>query len=163
LDTIKLYFSKRKYFLFLLGSLGFVAVGVFLLIKGKQDAAVAAWLSIIFFGACSLAFIFPLFDARPRIILDDKGLFDRTLGVGLIPWSEITGAYAKSMRGNDFISLELKDDEKWLNKLSRFKRLLTLGNKSLGFTAINLNLSGVSVDTQQIYELVINQIKLNRN
>lgn len=158
---IKLYASKRKYSLFLGISLIFVISGIFLMLQNDSEARVVGLLCTVFFGLCVAVFIFQLFDAKPRIIIDDAGILDRTLGVGLIPWTEITNTYLGSISGNDFICLELKDEALWVNKLSAIKRGLTKGNKALGYGSLNINLSGVKADAQvilEIMELKISQV-----
>lgn len=102
--------SRWKYLLFLLVSLGFVAGGIFILrIPNSTIDRWTGWATILFFGAGAALFIRQLFDARPRLTINEQGIDDRTLGVGLIPWSEITNAYVKSIKGNDFVCLILRD------------------------------------------------------
>jgi hypothetical protein len=43
---------------------------------------------VAFFALCAAVFIRQLFDTRPRILIDDQGLTDRTIGAGLIAWSD---------------------------------------------------------------------------
>ncbi|GGA37572.1 hypothetical protein GCM10010981_28410 [Dyella nitratireducens] len=112
-------------------------------------------MSILFFGAGIPLFLWQLLDARPRLVIDDQGVFDRTLGVGVIPWSEITGAYVRSVNSADFICLELRDPTPWLQRLSPIKRAMVSANEAMGFTALNLNLSGVAADVQQVHELIV--------
>lgn len=145
--------SRARYLLLLAASLGFVAAGVFILLAGGK--AVAGWMAILFFGACSLVFVQQMLDAKPRLIIADEGVFDRTLGIGMIPWWEIQGAFVKSISGNDFICLQLADPGKYLDRLSDVRRAMTTANEALGFTPISLNMSGLAVDTTEIFELVM--------
>ena len=109
-----------------------------------------AWAVICFFGAGIPLFIRGILDSRPRLTIDDHGICDRTLGVGAIPWSEITDAYARSIQGNDFICLTVRDPEMWLHRLSPVKQAMVKANRALGFSELNINLSGVDADTAQI-------------
>ena len=77
------------------------------------------------------------------------------MGVGLIPWAEIENAYVKSIERNDFICLEVRDPNLWLHKLSPVQKAMVSTNMKLGFTQLNVNLSGVNVSTQQIHELIL--------
>ncbi|MEW6734112.1 MAG: STM3941 family protein, partial [Acidobacteriota bacterium] len=95
-----------------------------------------------------------ILDSRPRIIIDDQGILDRTLGVGLIPWNEIDAAYLNSINGNYFISLELRNPEIFLARLSNVQRKLASANRALGFSDINVNLSGVDKRSEEIFKVV---------
>jgi hypothetical protein len=155
MESVRLENSKRKYFLLLLVATAFVVLGVFIIWHAKPGDAWIGWLNIGFFGLGILLFAWQLFDRRPRITIDANGVFDRTLGVGIIPWNEITGAYLASIHDNAFICLELSDPEFWLSKLSRAKRLVVRANKALGFAELNLNLSGVNADADEVLQLVL--------
>lgn len=148
--------SRWKYVLLLIGSLGFVAAGIWMLIKGEWFG----WLAILFFGSGIPIFIWQIADARPRLIIDEQGVLDRTLGVGRIAWSDIEAAYVRSINGNDFICLELKNSEKYGQKLSKVKRAMASANRGLGFTDFNLNLSGVDARTDEIFELLMKYCQL---
>jgi len=138
--------------------------GVFILImeySGRHRSSrgtMAGWSGIIFFGGCALVAVWQLIDSRPRLIIDEVGIFDRTLGVGVIPWAEIQGAYLRSVSGNDFICLHLRDSDRYLQRTNAVKRALAGANAALGFTPISLNLSGVAADSNDILELILKRI-----
>lgn len=147
--------SRGKLLLLLLAALAFVAGGLFILAHGRPGEAWVGWAGIVFFGACAAVFVRQLLDARPRLVIDDIGILDRTLGVGLIPWQDIAGAYLRSLQGNHFICLELRDPAPWLAKLSAVQRAMTAANEALGFTPLSLNLAGVAADPRQVLELIL--------
>ena len=132
--------------------------GIFILKHGNTSDAWIGWMSIVFFGAGIPLFAWQLIDSRPRLVIDNQGILDRTLGVGVIPWPEITGAYLKSIQGNSFICLEVRDPERWLGQLSPVKRAMVSANEALGFTVLNLNLSAVAAEPSQILELILKTI-----
>jgi hypothetical protein len=143
--------SRWKLVLLLIACIGFVAAGIWMVIEGEWFG----WFSILFFGSGIPIFIWQIADSRPRLIMDARGVLDRTLGVGYIAWSDIQAAYVRSISGNDFICLELKNPEKYARKLSKVKRAMSAANRNLGFTDFNLNLSGIDARTDEIFELVI--------
>lgn len=155
--------SKLEYFLLLVGSLGFVAAGIFILNHGNSTDSWIGWMAIIFFGSGIPLFGWQLADSRPRLVIDEQGILDRTLGVGIIPWSEITGAYLRSIQGNSFICLEVLNPERWLERLSPIKRAMVPANEALGFTVLNLNLSAVSAEPAELLELILKTIALRQN
>ena len=143
--------SRWKYFLLLIGCIGFVTAGIWMVTDGKSFG----WLAILFFGTGIPISIWQIADSRPRLIIDGHGVLDRTLGVGRIAWSDIEAAYVRSISGNDFICLELKNAEEYAQKLSKVKRAMAAANRNLGFTDFNLNLSGVNARTDEVFELVM--------
>ena len=147
--------SRIKFAFLILVAAGFVILGVFILVKGKSTDAWIGWSSIAFFGLGIPLFAKQLFDARPRVILDEAGVFDRTLGVGIIPWSEISGAYLKVIHGNAFICLVLKDSSRWTQNLSSTQRALVSAYEKLGFQPLNINLSGTAVDAELVLDVVL--------
>jgi hypothetical protein len=143
--------SRWKYVLMLVASIGFVVAGIWMVIRGKPFG----WVGVVFFGSGIPIFVWQLADSRPRLVVDERGVLDRTLGVGLIVWGDIEAAYVRSINGNDFICLELRNREQYWRKLSKVKRAMAAANRSLGFTDFNLNLSGVDVNTDELFELVM--------
>ncbi|MBD9370683.1 STM3941 family protein [Xanthomonas sp. XNM01] len=153
--------SRVRYALLLLLSLPFVAIGALLL---KRDpASLVGWANVLFFGASALVFAWQVVDPQPRLVFSDQGVLDRTLGVGLIPWAEIDGAYLASMNGNRFLCLELRDPERWVGKLGRVQRALVAGNVALGFTPISLNLSCIVGDPLTIQAHVLAMAAASRD
>jgi hypothetical protein len=143
--------SRWKYVPLLIGSFGFVAAGIWMVIQGEAFG----WIALAFFGSGVPIFIWQIVDSRPRLIIDERGVSDRTLGIGRIRWSDIEAAYVRSIAGNDFICLELKNPEKYKQKLSKVKRAMASANRGLGFTDFNLNLSGVDASTDEVFELLM--------
>ena len=151
MDKLIIKNSRWKYVLLLIVCIGFVTAGIGMVINGERFG----WLGILFFGSGIPLLIWQIADSRPRLVIDEQGVLDRTLGVGCIAWSDIEEAYVRSISGNDFICLILKNPEKYAQKLSKVKRAMASANRGLGFTDFNLNLSGVDARTDEIFELIM--------
>ncbi len=139
--------------LLLVCSSAFVLGGVFILARSPEKWV--GWMSIVFFGACSLVCVWQIFDSRPRLTVDDEGVLDRTLGVGIVRWEDIEGAYKRSIASNDFICLRLRNTADYLARLSKVKQAMTSANEALGFTPLSINLSGIHGMTDQVLELIL--------
>lgn len=155
--------SRLKYALLLLCALGLVAYGIFLIFEGKPSNLWLGWMWVAFFGAGVLFFAKQLLDDRPRVVLDEIGVFDRTLGLERIPWSEIAGAYVRSAQGSAFVCLELRDADRWTRKLSRTRQALVATNVKLGFQPLNINLSGTAVDPGLVLDVVLKKSAEHRS
>lgn len=81
--------SRRKYIGLAAMCVPFVAIGGLMLMfpkSGSLKETLAGWAGVIFFGLCLIVFLRQIFDSRPRIVIDESGIFDRTLSVGTIEW-----------------------------------------------------------------------------
>lgn len=158
--------SRIKAVLLTLVSIAFVAGGVFILLSSNDRAAsrrgvsakAAGWGAIVLFGGCSVVGFMQVLDSRPRLVIDDEGVFDRTLRCGKIPWTDMMGARLQIIGSQPFICLELRDEERHLAAISPTRRALVAANRALGFSAFSLNLPQVDADPQEVFELVSRSI-----
>ncbi len=155
-----IYFnSKLKYVLFLLMSVAFVAIGAFMVLDGEK--VLIGWLCGGLFFLAIPIFLWQIFDSRPRLILDENGVIDRRLGVGKIFWKDIKGLSVRTAYKNDCVCLEMDEDsnQRYLSNVSSFKRKLLTANVALGWPLLNLNLSGVNVSTEEIFQTIVQRIE----
>src|SRR5881397_2362895 len=155
--------SRLRLFVLALAGACFVAGGVFLLAVDKSpEGTLVGWMSIVFFGGCTLVFVWQLFDTRPRLIIDDRGVWDRALKVGVVEWHDISDAYVKHIQGNPFVCIALRDPTKYTRRLSPLLRRMASLNRALGFTELSLNLTGTDLDAEQIRELIVKEMVVRR-
>lgn len=152
MQRIVIHSSRTRVILLLVVSVCFVAGGVLLLAAGGP--APVAWMSIIFFGGCAVVIGLQVFDTRPRIVIDDRGIVDRTLKVGLIEWPDIRSAFLAHIQGNPFLCLDLVDPAKYVERLSPMMRHMVALNRKLGFTDLSLNLTATRVEPERLEELI---------
>jgi hypothetical protein len=163
MDSIVIGNSRLKYIVLSIGSLGFVAGGIFLALRPTLYEQLAGWPAILFFGACAIVGIRQVADTTPRLVINESGVFDRTLGIGVIKWSDIEGAVVQSIHQNPFICLKLRNEDSYLTKLTSTGRALVAANIQLGFSAINLNLSGVDADADAICALILKRAAISQS
>lgn len=65
--------SRWKYVLLLIGSLGFVVVGIQMVIKGEWFG----WFAILFFGSGIPIFIWQIANSRPQLTIGEHGVVDQ--------------------------------------------------------------------------------------
>ena len=152
MERIVIAGSRMRYLIYLVVASCFVAAGVLLL--ALRQSPLVAWLNIIFFGAGVVVFALQVADRRPRIIIDDQGILDRTLKVGTIDWADIRAVFLKRSQDQPFICLELVDPSKYTQRLSPLLRRMVQLNRKLGFTDLSLNLAGTRVNPEQVEELL---------
>jgi hypothetical protein len=140
--------SRLRYVPLLVASVAFVAIGLVLALRTPHR--LVGWSNVAFFGACAATFCRQVVAVRPRLVIDERGVFDRTLGVGVIPWSEIVAVAPRRMVGYPFVGLTLRDPSAFTRRLPAWQRVLTRGNRAVGFEPLNLNLGGLPVDLERV-------------
>lgn len=150
-EPIILRNSKWRAVMYGLLSSVFVAVGIWMVTTDhSQKAQIVGWLNFAFFGAGLAVFVCQLFDNRPRITITAEGIEDRTLKMGVIEWSDILGARVVRISRPAFIGLELVDENKYLSRLPGWSAKLAEANEAIGFSRVNLNLAGLSVNPDKL-------------
>jgi hypothetical protein len=139
--------SRLRSALLLGGAVAFVAIGALLVRAGHPFVGGA---SVVFFGAGIPKLLRLLLDTRPRLVIDEQGVLDRALGVGLIPWSEITGASVRALSGQRFVCLEVRDPRFFTAQLGSLRRALLRANRALGFPELSLSVSDLPVGADEV-------------
>lgn len=153
--------SRGRWIVLLVVSLCFVAGGIFILKVG--GAPRVGWMNVVFFGGCAAVFAWQMADSGPRLVFGDQGVFDRTLRVGVIEWNDIEDAALASIHGNPFVCLYLRDEAKYIARLSPLMRRMVQLNRRMGFPALSLNLTGVDADPEAVHALIMRELATRRN
>jgi len=148
--------SKARFaFLRLFAALPVACCGVMLSDPTCTPAErVASWCGIVMFGSCEAFFLWMYLDRRARIIIDSEGVFDRLLGLGRIPWTEILGARLEFMGEDAMVCLELRDPQEWIARLPARHRFLAPANQAIGFSQFNLIISNLDAAPEQVFALI---------
>ncbi len=153
--------SKKKYFLSLLICAVFVFIGIWILrTDASTKAQLIGWCNAGFFGLGALVLVRQLFDSRPRITITETGITDRTLNLGEIEWADIEDALLMRIQREHFIALKLRDEQKYLSRLSSTHQGLASANTAFGFNRINVNLSGVDCNPRVILDLIAERVDI---
>jgi hypothetical protein len=138
-NPIVIPLSTVKIVLLLLGSIAFVAVGLWLWSHAEEIRyrhplyiRAAAGAAVGFFGLCGIFGLFKLFDYAPGLIVDDEGIIDNSSGIsaGRIPWSDIRGFEIRTVQNQRFLTIEVHNPEKYVQRAHVLKRPLVAFNAS---------------------------------
>jgi len=125
--------SIPKTLLTLLGCAGFTGIGIWSLTTRpltSQDLLVGV-LCITFFGMGGLVGVYMLFDTRPRVLLNEQGVWVRGWKGCPIPWSDVERVWKYEQRVGlayggqveiDYVCLSLKHAAKLRNKQGSIAR-----------------------------------------
>ena len=149
--------TNRRFWLWRgLGAIPMAALGGAMFVtEGWRSAA--GWFGIVgvlFFGIAAVVGLWQGTRRGPRLTLNDEGVLDRTLKVGVIAWSDIVGVEPYGVAGQPFVGLRLRDPSKYLERTSGMGRLLAWLNSGSGFP-LSLNLVGLDADPSRVLDLII--------
>ncbi|MEL6871074.1 MAG: STM3941 family protein [Pseudomonadota bacterium] len=161
--------SKVKIVIALLGIIVFVALGAWLLsldaesIEGQRRFSNVTFVhglgvvSIVFFGLCGVLGVRKLLDRSPGLILSKEGILDNSSGISLerIPWSEVTGISEYQIQRQKFISIQLKDPEKYINKANALKRMTHRANMKMCGTPMNISANSLKMSYDELRDTII--------
>ncbi len=163
MEKVEIKFKRTKEIILILLALFTLICGLWLMfIAQAANEKVISQIVLIFFGFLLLLILKQIFYNAPRLlIIDDKGIEDTSLGVGKIYWDDIETAYLNNVLTNKFISLKIKDVEKYLSRLSKSSRIIATSNTGYGFEIFNLHLVGSTISQKDLLNLINSRINPN--
>lgn len=179
-DIIEIPLSKRKLAKLLIFSVLFLIAGFWLATTDRQVnnvvfdnpiiKGVGAYGSIVMGFLGIYFFTKKLFDKRPGLILNEKGIYDNTsaFSFGLIPWSDICEISAASIQASiaskqHFITIKLVDPGKYIARERNFfkKKLLQANAKYYG-SPIHISANGIKADHNDLLIVVKDYFQKHR-
>lgn len=149
-----LYKSRSKAVKVLLLSSMFVIAGVYLL-NQPNTSKFMAWLCILFFGMGIPFGLFQLLDRRPQIVINELGIFDRTIHQDFINWEIIHDAYLVSVHRQKFICLVVDENFEPSKTKGKFGQKMASLSKAMGFQELNVNVGSVQVDAERLMAFIL--------
>lgn len=160
---VRIELSKMKILLLVAGSLLFAAIGAFL-VRGDTVAQAVGIISILFFGSTGLFGIYKLFDSRPGLIINDKGIQDYSSAVGsrFIAWDQIRDIDVDKVQSTRFLFIFVNDPEAIMKKEGPVKRaMMRLNNRFYG-TPVSISSSSLKCDFDDLITAVAKRLKEHR-
>ncbi|QLG45065.1 STM3941 family protein [Costertonia aggregata] len=166
-NNIEVPLSKAKMSFIILGCLLFVALGVFMLLNAEEMQTrkfSPIWIigfggvAAVFFGGICIAVIKKIFDKKPGLKIDEKGIWDNSSGVsaGLVEWVDIVGFRKISVSGTRFLLIDVHNPEKYLgNVKGALKRQAMKANLRKYGTPISISSNGLSIRFKNLEELMV--------
>jgi hypothetical protein len=88
------------------------------------------------------------------ILLDDEGIFDRRLKVGVIRWEDIRRVVPHEVEGGEYISLELHDAKAYEARRPLWLKLLSQVQRVHGMGSISISVSGLDIDSRTLFDKI---------
>jgi hypothetical protein len=142
MDEIKLYKSKRKALRIFLLATPLIAAAIWMILRVESSNVdrIMGWIGTLFFGFAVFVGVFHLLDKRPQIIINEIGIYDRTMHNTFINWEIIKNAYPINIHGQHFICLVVPENFKPSNKKSIFYKSFAKLNELIGAQELNIHL-----------------------
>jgi hypothetical protein len=166
MDRTEIYTSRKKSMVLLIGSIAFVALGIWLLFDADNFARGIGIASILFFGL-------GIFMSMKRLIKSEIALIIDPIGLNVNPkkslteyikWNEILGFEEIKIQSTRIIVICVKDPEYWIDKeVSAIRKKLMQFNYNNYNSPFNIAASGLDISSNELNEKLNNYFKKYKN
>jgi hypothetical protein len=155
--------SKSKVALLVLGSVAFVGAGIWIWSIAETQTLFnplymkgVALASVSFFGLCGIYGCIKIFDRRPGLIIDAEGIVDNSsaVSVGRILWGDVVGLKVSSISGQRFLTIEVVDPQKYVERGGAFKRRLNAAGAKMTGSPINISSNTLGLKLDELVQVV---------
>src|SRR5262245_985233 len=88
----------------------------------------------------------------PVIIIDEQGIFDKRLKVGVIRWADIRRAVPTTLQGIEYISLDLHDMKTYEARRPVWLRLLSMVLRVVNMSPVSILANVIEMDAETIVD-----------
>jgi hypothetical protein len=152
MERIVLHVSPRHLYRKLAVGLAGLASGAAILLL--QLPTQLGWGMVALSGSYALLQLHSLGEEIERVVIDDAGIRDSILPVGVIGWEEVRGASVQSIGSVEVVALQLRDPERFIRRLSGARQFITRKALEAGLPAVYLTLVGTDGDPGKIAEVI---------
>lgn len=160
-DEMSIELSKSKLLLLILGSIIFIALGVWLITLNQAafESRIPliiiqsfGLIDIIFFGLCGIVGVKKLFDREPGVQFTKLGVVDNSSGVavGLIPWTDIVGTDIYTLNRQRMLVILLKNPEKYIEIGGPMKRWANQANFNMCGSPIMISSNALKINFDEL-------------
>lgn len=166
-EKIEIPLSKKKLMLLLVGSLVFVAAGIWFLLNppkinnpffgNPNFILIISIAAILFFGLMAFFIARKLPDNRPGLIIDQLGLIDNSsaLSPGQVLWSDIENISVIEINRQKLILLDVKNPQDYIDRQSNGfkKKLMQINFNSYG-TPLSITANSLQIEFDELFRLL---------
>lgn len=155
--------SRGKLLMVLLGAIAFVIGCVFLWVLPNPAnrsllllCRIGAVAGALFSTACGVYAAIKMFDSKPGLIIDSKGLIDNSSGlaVGRIPWRDIVDVRVLKAEFGTYLVIDVRNPKSYAGRGNAFKRLINAGNMKMVGSPIAFDASTLRITFDKLVDLV---------
>jgi hypothetical protein len=164
--------SKKKLLLLSLTCAIFIAVGFWIILYSPTEKNpffdniyfkyFVGGLSVLVFGALIIYPIIKLFDDKPALVIDKKGIYDNSNAVALGPlhWSEIVAIKETRFFTQKFITVVLDEPQKFIDRQSnKLKKKTLITNLKKNGSPVNISTNSLAISHDELLKLLTDRLK----
>jgi hypothetical protein len=151
MERIVLHTAPRYLYRRLAAALVGLAAGLVIL---RLQLPVPGWSLVAMSGGYALLQLRSLGEEHERLVIDDGGIRDSMLPVGVIGWDEVRGASVQKVGSVEVVALQLRDAERFIRRLPSARQFIARKALEAGLPGIYLTLVGTDGDPAKIAELI---------
>ena len=171
-NTVEIPLSKKKITLIFIGSLVFVALGVWFVMKpgtfsndgplrNSTLVTVVGIAAILFFGLCAVYALRKLPGNKPGLIVDESGIIDNSgaVSAGLILWTDINSLSVITVQKQKFILLHVKNPMDYIGRQrGAFKRKMMKLNFKMYGSPLTISANGLKITFNELHRLIAERV-----
>jgi hypothetical protein len=117
----------------------------------------AAVLCVACFAACAALIARKLLDSRPGLVVDGTGITDNASGAaaGHIPWGDIAGIRITQVQDHRFLTIAVRDPDKYVQRASPLKRAVVAANSRLFGSPVQISTGALDIEFDQLHRQVV--------
>jgi hypothetical protein len=148
--------------LILLGSIAFVAIGIWIGTTGVMlvlpiwEVVLVVYFGVLFFAACGLYAAYRLVIRRPALEIDPAGITDASsaIGAGRLRWDDVDHVRLYSYSGQPMLGIVPRDIPLFLRRQGAVQRYLTKLSLTLGCSPINVPQVTIPMKVAELADLI---------
>lgn len=177
-DLIEIKLSKRKLVLMLVGSVAFVAGGIWFQFLAQNPPSNGPALfrepwflrfisaaSITFFGIIGVSILLKLRHNLPGLVISRSGITDNAsaINAGEIPWSDIVTIEPIEVVNQKLLMVIVKNPEEYINRQPNIlkRKVAEMNYKSYG-SPISISANGLQCSFEELVVLLKGKIQENK-
>src|SRR5882762_9854345 len=109
-----------------------------------------------FFALCGLYCFVKMCDRTPALVLDRDGIIDNSTGVaaGRVRWEEITDIRFRMMGTQRFVTIDVVDPRRFVERGGAVKRLMKRVNNATLGSPINISIVGLAISPDELFRQI---------
>lgn len=157
MERIVLHTSPRHLYRKLAVGLVGVAIGAAILLL--QLSPQLGWGMVALSGIYALVQLRSLGEEVERVVIDDAGIRDSILPVGVIGWDEVLGATVQRIGSVQVVALQLRDPERFIRRLPGARQFIARKALESGLPGVYITLVGTDGNPNEIAEIINGQTR----
>lgn len=175
-EEIKIPLSKNKIILSFIGSLIFVAFGIWFIIdpekfitwifQNPEIIRIVGMVSTLVFGVFAFYIFKKLLDTKYGLIIDQNGITDNTnaTSIGLVKWKDITGIRFLEVVNQKFLMIDVSNPEYYIGlKKSGIGKMAMKVNYNKYGSPISITANSLKADFNEVWKVVEKQYEAKKH